>query len=113
MTSDHPTALLVGRSRAARERLREVLDPDTRVVGEACHRWDAGELIRRLDPDIAVVDTSLLSTTEFFLAGWGAVPHSTRIVAVGPGDPELEHRLRAMGASDYVTTGHALSRNGG
>ncbi len=116
MTSEHPaaTAVVVGRSRATRERLRHVLAPDVRGVGGACHRGGAGGLIRRTDPDVAVVDTSLLSTTEFFLSGWGDVPRTTRIVAVGPGDPELERRLRAMGVADYVVaTGQALSRNGG
>jgi AmiR/NasT family two-component response regulator len=111
MTSEHPasTAILVGRSSAERERLRQVLPAGAHVVGEAGHRWDAGELIRTLDPDVAVVDVSMLSTTEFFLCGWGDVPRTTRIVAVGPGDPELERRLRAAGAADYVVaTGQAV-----
>lgn len=115
MISEHPgTVILVGRSPAARERLRRVLPADARVVGAACHRWDAGELIRQRNPDVAVVDTSLLSTTEFFLSGWGAVPRTTRIVAVGPADPALERRLRTMGCADYVVAPRqAVSRNGG
>lgn len=115
MSSEHPaTAVLVGRSPAVRERLRRVLPVDTRVLGAACHRWEAGELIRERNPEVAVVDTTLLSTTEFFLAGWGAVPRTTRIVAVGPADPALERRLRTMGCADYVVApAQALSRNGG
>lgn len=99
------SVVLVARSRAVRERLRTLLAGDQEVVGEACHRWEAGELIRAVRPDVAVVDVALLSTDEFFLAGWGPISHATRIVAAGPPDPELERRLRAMGAADYRVLG--------
>jgi hypothetical protein len=72
------------------------------IVAEACTRWDAGETQRDLQPDAAVVEVGLLSTTDFFLHGWGPVWRCTRIVAVGPDEPALAHRLAAMGVAAYV-----------
>jgi two-component system response regulator DesR len=72
------------------------------VVGEAATRSHAGDVLRMLAPDVAVVDLALLSTCDFFLHGWGPVSRCTRIVVVGPEDPGLAHRLLAMGACAYV-----------
>ena len=101
-------AVVVGASATlARTHLRVALhhDADLEIVAEACTRWDAGETLRELQPDAAVVEIGLLSTTEFFLQGWGPVWRCTRIVAVGPDDPALARRLAAMGVAAYVPWG--------
>jgi DNA-binding NarL/FixJ family response regulator len=100
------TLLVAGRDRRTRAAIRAALDPaDCRVVAEACARWPAGQLLRELEPDVAVVDITLLSTTDFFLTGWGPVSRCTRVVAVGPDDPQLARRLIAHGAAAYVPVG--------
>ena len=104
-----PPARLVLAASAGRARaqLRDALHhhANLEIVAEACTRWDAGETLRELQPDVAVVEIGLLSTTEFFLHGWGPVWRCTRIVAVGPDDAALAERLAAMGAAAYVPWG--------
>jgi DNA-binding NarL/FixJ family response regulator len=105
-TSPAPRLAVVVAASAARARaqLRVAFEhhADLEIVAEACTRWDAGEVLRELQPDAAVVEIGLLSTTEFFLHGWGSVWRCTQIVAVGPDDPALASRLGAMGAAAYV-----------
>ncbi len=97
------TVIIAARDRLGRMAIRTALETaDVRVVGEAAGRWDAGDLLRRLEPDVAVVDSNLLSCRDFFLTGWGPVSRRTRIVVVGPDDPQLAGRLTAMGAAGYV-----------
>lgn len=120
------TVLIAGRDRGTRASIRAACEPvPVRVVAEARGRWQAGELVRALAPEIALVDVGLLACREFFLSGWGPVSRSTRIVAVGPDDPHLAHLLLAQGAAAYVPLarlheelpgclgGHAPRRNGG
>jgi hypothetical protein len=98
-----PTIVLAAPDRRTRAAMRAALDTGVvRVAGEACTRWDAGELVRAVEADAVVADAGLLSIRDFFLSGWGAVPCTTRIVAVGPGDDDLEHRLRVQGCAGYV-----------
>lgn len=98
------TVVIAARDHGTRAAIRDVLDPArVRVVGEACHRWDAGELLRDLQPDAVLVDVSLLATREFFLTGWGPVSRATRVVAVGPADPHLARMLLAHGVSAYIS----------
>ena len=96
------TVVIAARDRLGRRAIRTALTADVRVVGEAAGRWEAGDLLRRFEPDVAVVDSSLLSCRDFFLTGWGPVSRCTRIVVVGPDDPQLAGRLIAMGAGGYV-----------
>ena len=97
------TVIIAARERLVRKAIRTALaTTDVRVVGEAAGRWEAGDLLRRLEPDLAVVDSNLLSCRDFFLTGWGPVSRCTRIVVVGPDDPQLAGRLTAMGAAGYV-----------
>jgi DNA-binding NarL/FixJ family response regulator len=97
------TAILAapdGRTRAA---MRRALDPqEVAIAGEACTRWDAGELARAVEPDVAVVDVGLLSSRDFFLRGWGSVSRATRIVAVGPADEHLARSITVQGCTRYV-----------
>ena len=97
------TVIIAARERLVRKAIRTALaTTDVRVVGEAAGRWEAGDLLRRLEPDVAVVDSNLLSCRDFFLTGWGPVSRCIRIVVVGPDDPQLAGRLTAMGAAGYV-----------
>jgi DNA-binding NarL/FixJ family response regulator len=125
------TVLIAARHHGTRDTIRAALDPErTDVVAEARGRWQAGELVRALRPEAAVVDVSLLATREFFLCGWGPVSRETRIVAVGPPDPHLAAQLLAHGAAAYLpldqlaerlpaclqgapARDHGASRNGG
>jgi hypothetical protein len=93
----------LGSDRPGREAIRTALETtDVRVVGEAAGRWEAGDLLRRFEPDVSVVDGSLRSCRDLFHIGWGPVSRCSRIVVVGPDDPQLARRLIAMGAADYV-----------
>lgn len=98
-----PTALIAARDRGTRATIRAACDPHhIQIVAEACGRSQAGELLRTLEPDVAIVHVGVLSTREFFLTGWGPVSRATRIVAVGPDDPHLARLLLAHGAASYV-----------
>ena len=77
--------------------------PGVRIVATAITRDGAAAAVRRLEPDVAVVDTGLLSLSEFFLTGWGPVSRSTRIVVVGRDEHErCARHLVAQGAAAYV-----------
>lgn len=77
--------------------------PGVEVVVTATGRFVAGELLRRLEPDVAVIDMALLSTCEFPLHGWGPVPHDIRLIAVGfdTGAATIAH-LRSAGFAGLV-----------
>jgi DNA-binding NarL/FixJ family response regulator len=97
------TVVLAAPHRRMRAAMRGALDPrEVRIAGEACTRWDAGELVRSTAADAAVVDCDLLSTRDFFLTGWGPVSRETRIVAVGPDDADLARRITVQGCARYV-----------
>jgi AmiR/NasT family two-component response regulator len=99
------TALIASRDPRTRSALRAaVAGAGAEVVAEACGRWQAGEALRSLEPDVAVVDARLLSTDEFFLTGWGPVARCTRFVAVGDEHPHTVAHLQAMGVAACVVT---------
>jgi chemotaxis response regulator CheB len=58
--------------------------PDQHVVAVAGAREGAGDLLRRLIPQVAVVDVCLLSSSNFLFRGWGPVYRDTRVIAIGP-----------------------------
>lgn len=77
--------------------------PGVEVVATATDRFVAGELLRRLEPDVAVIDMALLSTCEFPLHGWGPVPHDIRLIAVGfDTDAATIAHLRSAGFAGLV-----------
>jgi DNA-binding NarL/FixJ family response regulator len=97
------SVLIASRDAATREAIHAALDSrEVRVVAEACGRWNAGELVRRLNPDAVVVGVSLLATREFFLTGWGPVSRDVHMIAVGPDDPHVAGLLLAHGVAAYV-----------
>jgi DNA-binding NarL/FixJ family response regulator len=95
--------VLAAPHRRTRAAMRSALDlRAVRVAGEACTRWDAGELVRSTGPDAVVVDSDMLSARDFFLTGWGPVSRETRIVAVGPDDTHLARHITVQGCATYV-----------
>jgi hypothetical protein len=82
--------------------------PDLDVVGSVGSRAAAGDALRRLAPDVAVIEVCLVCVSEFILQGWGPVSRATRLVIVGHEDSTgLARRLVAMGAIAYVPLGRA------
>lgn len=81
--------------------------PDESVVAVAGSREGAGELLRRLIPQIAVVDVCLLSFSDFLFRGWGPVYRDTRVIAIGPEDSQAVGALLvAKGAAHYLCRAH-------
>jgi DNA-binding NarL/FixJ family response regulator len=76
--------------------------PDQDVVAVAGSREGAGELLRTLIPQVAVVDICLLSFSDFLFRGWGTVYRDTRVIAVGPDDDRAAALMVAKGAAQYV-----------
>src|SRR3954454_1033972 len=96
------TALIASRDPRTRTALRAaVAGAGAEVVAEACDRWQAGEALRSLEPDVAVVDARLLSTDEVFLTGWGPVARCTRVGAVGDERPRT--RAPSRGGRPWVS----------
>jgi DNA-binding NarL/FixJ family response regulator len=77
--------------------------PDEDVVAVAGSREGAGEILRQLSPQVAVVDVCLLSFSDFLFRGWGPVYRDTRVIAVGLEDSRaVAAFLVAKGAAQYV-----------
>lgn len=88
------------------EHIRSLVDPepDLEIVATASHRDEAAELLRVLEPDVALIDVNLLSYCEHPLHGWGAVDRRIRLVAVGQGEDDwVTARLRAAGFESYIS----------
>jgi DNA-binding NarL/FixJ family response regulator len=91
---------------AAVEHIRSLvaLEPDLEVVATASRRDDVAELLRELEPDVAVIDVNLLSHCDHPLHGWGPIDRRIRLVAVGWGeDPCVTSRLHAAGFDTYIS----------
>jgi len=81
--------------------------PDQHVVAVAGSREGAGDLLRRLIPQVAVVDVRLLSFSDFLFRGWGPVYRYTRVIAIGPEDDQaVAALLIAKGAAHYLCRAH-------
>src|SRR4051812_1165876 len=77
--------------------------PDQHLVAVAGSREEAGDLLRRLRPQVAVVDVCLLSFSDFLFRGWGLVYRDTRVIAIGPEDSQaVAGLLVAKGAAQYL-----------
>jgi DNA-binding NarL/FixJ family response regulator len=81
--------------------------PDQKVVAVAGSREGAGEILRQLRPQVAVVDVCLLSFTDFLWHGWGPVYRDTQFIAIGPEDSKAVAALVvAKGAAHYLCRAH-------
>lgn len=81
--------------------------PDQHVVAVAGSREGAGDLLRRINPHVAVVDVCLLSFSGFLFRGWGTVYRDTRVIAIGPEDSTaVAAFVVAKGAAHYLCRAH-------
>jgi DNA-binding NarL/FixJ family response regulator len=77
--------------------------PDLHVLAATGHRDAASELVALLDPDVIVIDVSLLGCGEFPLHGWPPISRATQLVGIGPTDDDrLAADLRGAGFAAYV-----------
>lgn len=102
IVDDHPLV---------RERLVELIErePDLAVAGEAEDRAEALELIRRVSPDLAIVDLTLKSSLGFdLIKDLQAMLPRVMILVVSMQDEIIyaERCIRA-GARGYITKQHA------
>jgi DNA-binding NarL/FixJ family response regulator len=95
-TTDPVTVLLVDDQDLVRTGFRIILDtaPDVRVVGEACDGLEAVDLVRRLRPDVVVMDIEMP-----VLDGLEA---TRRILAQSPAGGPAVLVLTTFGRDDYV-----------
>jgi len=103
ITDDHPVV---------RKGLRLVIEeePDLKVVGEAGDGRTALELIRRIQPDIALLDLDMPLLDGFAVTAEirKAVPRVKVIILTIHSEPDLLHRAMNLGASGYIVKESAL-----
>ncbi|MCE9557035.1 MAG: response regulator transcription factor [Planctomycetes bacterium] len=103
--------LIVDDHELLRDGLRMLLgtDPKLEVCGDAMDETDARNLVRQLNPDLAVVDLTLRNGNGLDLVKWIKKNHpETRVIVLTMHDEKIygERALRA-GAEGFVNKDHA------
>ncbi len=105
-TADKITVLLVDDHTIVREGLRMVLevDKDIQVIAEARNGRDAVELVKKLRPDVVVMDIAmpLLNGFEATRQMVKLFPDAKILILSAHSDDEYIDRMIAIGAAGYV-----------
>jgi len=103
--------LLADREGAARDALASLLKSLRGVilVAEAGTRTEIAAAIRRLHPDVVVIDDRLVvNSGEHVLAGTGPARGPVRVIVIGvDDDPAYAARARRLGAEAWVAKDRA------
>ena len=103
--------LLADREGAARRALAGLLKslPRVAMVAEAGTREEIAAAMRRMRPDVLVIDDRLvMGSGSHVLAGTGPVPGPVRVIVVGvDDDPAFAARARRLGAEAWIAKDRA------
>jgi DNA-binding NarL/FixJ family response regulator len=111
--ADDPVAvrtLLADREGAARHALAALLRDldDVSLVGVVATREDLPGEVRRLRPDVVVIDDRLLNDGRHPLTGIGPTRSQVRVIVVGvDDDPAFAARARQLGAQAWIAKDRA------
>ena len=103
-------ALLADREGAARRALAGLIGglKGVTLVGEVAAREHLADAVRRLAPDVVVIDDRLLLAAEHPLAGIGPLRSTVRVIVVGVDiDPAFAARARELGAVAWIAKDRA------
>ena len=103
-------ALLADREGAARRALATLIGSlkGVTLVGEVATREHLADAVRRLTPDVVVIDDRLLLTGEHPLVGVGPLRATVRLIVVGvDDDPAFAARAHSLGAHAWVAKDRA------
>jgi DNA-binding NarL/FixJ family response regulator len=83
--------------------------PGVELVGEASTREQVADALRRIRPDVVVIDDRLVPRTgAHVLAGTGPSPGTVRVIVVGvDDDPAFAARARRLGAEAWIAKDRA------
>jgi DNA-binding NarL/FixJ family response regulator len=103
--------LIADREGAARQALAELVRSTSGAVlaGEAGARTEVAGAIRRLRPDVVVIDDRLIDRADrHILAGTGPAPRRIRVIVVGvDDDPPFAARAHRLGADAWIAKDRA------
>lgn len=102
--------LLADREGAGRSALASLLHSiaGVELVGEVASRDDLGLAVRRLRPDVVVIDDRLLNAVDHALTGSGPIASKPRVIVVGViDDPAFAARARRLGADAWIAKDRA------
>jgi len=103
-------ALLADRDGAARRAIAALLGSldGVSLIGEVATREGLLGEVRRLRPDVVVIDDRLLNSAEHPLTGIGPTPSKIRVIVVGvDDDPAFAARARRLGAEAWIAKDQA------